>query len=601
MNESTAGAIPDQLTIPASIEAVIAEFDAQVGGYDCGTVHSALCAARATLGTPTPEESAGAWSEVLAFGLAGTEHFEKPWGTYFGPMGSGTRNGETVYFPDVRQANAAVLSHWKERARAVRAPVLAARYNDLAWDFSKLIGNERPDVNFARAAIDAYLTLATLDKRDIHDAFDEAERALTLAIQIGDKTHRDAARTALLSLHRLEIGRDGMWWLAWDTLERQTKTGLTDEERDTLVADLEAVLFQVGNTAEPKKFDPHAVESTANKLITHYRRRSQNDEVQRLHLSVAKAFEHFGNMASPMVASTVLQTSMDAYTQAGMRTDAERILRKIEEANLASIGEMQRIEHTEFVPNEVVEDFLRKVVVDTKEATFLLLAIEFLPKRSQLLDGLQETAKSAPLLAALGQSQLKGDRIVAQLGSIEDDPTGRLIDHTNRYLGLTTPWLSWAMGRAKERHSLSTGDITSWVNRTQLFGDGRLLHEGLAAWMSEDHVKSAHILVPQIEAGFRSLLGRCGRPTTKPHPQMPQARLVVTMSEALYRKETAPALGPNGDDVVILFLALYADPRGRNFRNDIAHGLVNVESLNAGTMLWVIHSLLLLGAWLKPS
>lgn len=594
--------MPDRLTIPTSIEAVIAEFDARDDGYDCAVVHSALCAARASLERPTPQEDAGAWSEVLAFGVTGTEHYEKPWGTHFGPMGSGTRsNGEPVYFPDATQADVAVFSHWKARSTVVKAPVLVARYNDLVWDFANLIGKEKPDVSSARKAIRAYIALATQNGRDVHDVFDEAERALTLAIQIGDQTHRDAARAALLALHRREMCKDGMWWKAWDTLERQPKSGLTTQERDTLVADLEAALLQSANSEESQKFNPHSVESAANKLIAHYRRKSQLGDVQRLHLKVAKAFEHFGNMASPMVASTVLHTSMDAYTQAGMRSEAERILRKIEEANVASVADMQRFEHTETVPAKAVEEFLNSVLGETKDATFLLIAIEFMPKRSQLLESLHKTATSAPLLAALGQTQLKGDRVVAELGSIEEDPTGRLIDHANHSLSVTTPWLSWAVERARERHSLSADDLTEWANRTLLFGDGRLLHEGLVAWLAEDHIKAAHILVPQVEAGFRALIGRCGRPTTKPHPQMSQARMVLTMSETLFHKETAPALGPNGDDIVILFLALYADQRGRNLRNDIAHGLVSIEGLNAGTLLWVVHSLLLLGAWLKPS
>ena len=147
---------------------------------------------------------------------------------------------------------------------------------------------------------------------------------------------------------------------------------------------------------------------------------------------------------------------------------------------------------------------------------------------------------------------------------------------------------------------ISADDIATWANRTGLFGDGRLLREGLAAWITEDHLKAAHILVPQIEAGFRALIGRCGRPTTKAHPRMKQARVVVTMGDILFHDETAEALGAHGPDILLHFSALYADPRGHNLRNDIAHGVLPIEGINAGIMLWVVHSLLMLGAWLKP-
>jgi hypothetical protein len=66
-------------------------------------------------------------------------------------MGSWQRDdGQIIYSPDVRQADADVLNHWKQRAESVRAPTLAARYNDLLWDLSKLIADERRQVDFAR-------------------------------------------------------------------------------------------------------------------------------------------------------------------------------------------------------------------------------------------------------------------------------------------------------------------------------------------------------------------------------------------------------------------------------------------------------------------
>jgi hypothetical protein len=592
---------PPLLVVPASIEDVIAGFDSRTDVYSGMDVHSALCATRQALEAPTPSENAGAWAEVLAFGLTGTEHNEKPWETYFGPMGSGTReNGETVYFPDVTQADATILTHWKSRARSSNAPVLVARYADLVWDLGKLIANEKRDVAFARLAIDAYVATAKQDGRDAYDAFPDAKRALALSIQIDDATRRDAARAALLALHKRAVAESGMWWKAYDALEAQPKSGLTESERSGLIDDLEIVLACVADTSDQGRFDPHMVEGAANKLITHYRRTGRNSEVQRLHLAVAKAFEHFGSTGDAMLASMVLQTSMDAYRQAGMNADAERILRLIEKSNVASVAQMTRHEHVQEIPVEVVEEFLVHVVVDTKEGTFQRLAGEFLTKRAVIEEALKKSAKSSPLATMIPRSKLQGDRIVAHIGSLDDDPMGHLIEQTNMHLAFNAAWLRWALDRARERHAISADDITAWANRTGLFGDGRLLHEGVAAWMADDHIKAAHILVPQVEAGLRTLVGRRGRPTTKAHRKMKQARVVITMGDILFHEDTAPALGSYGPDIVLHFRTLYADPRGHNLRNDIAHGLLAVEHINAGTMLWIVHSLLLLGAWLKP-
>jgi lysyl-tRNA synthetase class 1 len=492
------------------------------------------------------------------------------------------------------------LQHWKNRAQTARAPVLAARYNDLVWDLSKLIANERRHVDFARRAIDAYVALAGQDGRDLYYAVPDAKRALALAIQIDDKPRLESARAVLLLLHRRSVADHKMWWAVFDALEEQPKSGLTESERSTLIADFEAILVRVSDTSDATKFDPHAVESVADKLIPHYRSVGRDADIRRMNLSIARAFEHFGGLADPMLASVVLQTSMDAYTAVGEHAEAHRILGLIEKANVASIAQMTRHEHRVEIPADEVEKFLAQIVVDSPAETFRRIAGEFLLSRKSVEDELRESASSSPLQAMIGRTKLRGDRVVASIGSIDDDPIGRLIDGASDSLGFSTVFLSWAIDAAIKRHSLIATDFVDFVNSTKLFGDGRLLSEGISAWLRNDYIMAAHVLVPQVEAGFRTLLGRGGRPTTKPHPQMKQARMVTTFGDMLTENKAA-ALGEHGPDIVLHFRALYADPRGNNLRNELAHGLASIESINAGILLWVIHSLLLLGAWLRPT
>jgi hypothetical protein len=59
-------------------------------------------------------------------------------------------------------------------------------------------------------------------------------------------------------------------------------------------------------------------------------------------------------------------------------------------------------------------------------------------------------------------------------------------------------------------------------------------------------------------------------------------------------KEVVEALGP---DLVLYFLIHYADPRGRNLRNDLAHGLIRHRSITSTSVEWLIHTLLVLGVW----
>src|SRR5690606_13514153 len=121
-----------QMVTPPAIEEVISSFDRRAEAIDEYDVRRALIAAGETLVNPTEVEKLGAWAEVLAFSLDDDQHGNSPWGTYFRPYGSATReDGSTVYFPDIAGADARVVEHWMRRARTVTHPVLKARYADL--------------------------------------------------------------------------------------------------------------------------------------------------------------------------------------------------------------------------------------------------------------------------------------------------------------------------------------------------------------------------------------------------------------------------------------------------------------------------------------
>src|SRR6185436_6113276 len=61
------------------------------------------------------EERMGLWAAISAFQFAPAYNSERdPWGTYFMPMGSGTRkDGTVVYFPDAAEITSEILDYWK--------------------------------------------------------------------------------------------------------------------------------------------------------------------------------------------------------------------------------------------------------------------------------------------------------------------------------------------------------------------------------------------------------------------------------------------------------------------------------------------------------
>jgi hypothetical protein len=271
-----------ELAIPAPIEAVVQKFEQATAPFTVMDVQQALSQARRSLDKLSEAENCGAWSEILAFSLTEGRDYAgpSPWGTFFCPLGSVERDGNTIYFPDIDDADAPVIAHWTNRAKTVVHPVLKARYADLVWELSPTIAKTRRDPDMARIAVDAYLTTSRgSTTARLHDRFTAALRALDLASVIRDRERIDQARGILLGLHHDAIKmREGPWWLAFDRLIGDKNVNLSDEERDQLVTSLEDLVLHYGYTSDtsgPQSFNPHGLERAAERLDATLRQRLQ--------------------------------------------------------------------------------------------------------------------------------------------------------------------------------------------------------------------------------------------------------------------------------------------------------------------------------------
>jgi lysyl-tRNA synthetase class 1 len=585
------------LTVPPEIEAIVAQFDARTGAFEATDVQFAIEAAARALGDLDEAPRRGCATEWTAFGFMPSLGDTAPWGTHFGPMVTfKTDAGEFRYQPDLANLDAEIIAYWSERAATVRHPILAARYADLAWDLGAKVGGAKVSRDWAGAASDAYIAAAALPGREFVLAIQDAVRGLGLAVQIRDDARIAASKAQLLTLHAQGVAAGDCRLEPFDVLTNERKLKLDPAVREQLVADLEALLARFADTTGTY-FEPHSANDVAKRLVKQYGKAGLKAEARRVYLVIAKAFEHFASLGSAMLASGLLQTCMEAYRLAGERAEAERIRRLMAEKVRESHAEMREHRAEFTVTFEEQEAFLAQVIGDNPGKTFMNLAVQLMLRRKSLDAQLEEQAKNSPLMAAISQSIISDDRVVATVGSVEDDPFGRVIRQASFMFDFSTPWLGWAMSKAIEVHSLTAVEFAIFINRGDLFGDGQLLASGLEAWFAQDYVKAIHVLVPQVELGLRSLAGLKGQPTTKTSVKYGGAQMAVTMGDILYSPTYVAALGTAGPDLAVHFATLYADPRGKNVRNELAHGLLTAEDASEGLLLWVVHSLLMLGAW----
>jgi len=246
------------------------------------------------------------------------------------------------------------------------------------------------------------------------------------------------------------------------------------------------------------------------------------------------------------------------------------------------------------IPSAKIEEFLEAIVDKDLAPTFMKIALEFLAKKDELEKQIEETEKQSPLSAHISTDIMANDHVVAKIGSVVDDPLGRFISQTKFFIESTQFYLDQALRKTIEAHKVEPEHFVAWANRHHLFDDVSFLLEGVRAWYNCDLVKALHVLVPQIETGLRGIVAQSGKPITKPHPVVANVSVAIGIGEILYEESLTAILG---EDLRFHFLAIYADPRGINLRNRLAHGLMELSHISEHHVQILVHTLLIFGIW----
>jgi hypothetical protein len=85
------------------------------------------------------------------------------------------------------------------------------------------------------------------------------------------------------------------------------------------------------------------------------------------------------------------------------------------------------------ISKEDMDSFLAFVVTDDIGGTFVRLAAQFLPFFwTEIEKRVQKLMEAAPLTARIGRRLMADEHVAAKIGSVEDDPFGRLVEQTKR-------------------------------------------------------------------------------------------------------------------------------------------------------------------------
>jgi hypothetical protein len=434
------------MRIPDWVQEVLAGFDQKKEAHGELQIVDELDRARKTHGDLSDEDFKGYVAERSAFFFRGHADRDSIWETYFGPMTTLTRNdGAEIRVPDIKELDGEVVAHWEARARSVRDPVMRARYADAVWDLKQAITNERPSHEFAQMAIDAYLVasrerLYTMEIEGVHCL----TRALSLSLSI-----RDTERTKMVVARMFKFydqvacpQKPGVWIFPFDTLCGR-KNLLTPEQEKKIIADLESMLART-SSGKPEEFHPHGAQAAAERLAQHYKRQGDKANVERVIKMYGSSFEQISKEASPMLALAWLQPVIERYEQEGLKQEAERLQLMHAEKGKNIASDLKEVSVEVEIKKEEIENAIERLIRSGDLNTSLLNAAqEFIPKVDQARKFLEQMRTEAPLLSMFNVGIIEKDgHTSATIGSLDEDPDGRLHRQLGQTIGFYQPFLA---------------------------------------------------------------------------------------------------------------------------------------------------------------
>jgi len=485
-------------------------------------------------------------------------------------------------------------------------PELRARIADVLWI-------RKRDHNCARTAIAAYLESA---KRILGDpligseAVERLERGLQIAAMLGkqqvlfeqtmstvDEVASDVAQPNFVSARCLDV------ILRFD---------MPEPERLARVAESRAASAAASPNWQRRFLD------LAGRF---YNRAGKEDDASRCGIETAKLFEREAGEvlggASPsrfLVAAHSLESAIQAYRRVtGTDADRERVhlhlveiqknasaaipTFKSEPIDLSDAGRASRAE----VRGKTFADSLRTLALAWR-----------VPSVEQMRLEAEDDIRRHPLAFFFPATTLsRTGKVVDRQGAMSSGSAG---DHES----LVRRQMYWRLERLHRPlcvigviepmrfqilvdHYVRYADLWALVAHSRLVPQGReyFFVRGLHAGLHGDFVEALHILVPQFEHSIRCILADLGVVTSTLDANGVQQEL--DLNALLYVPKVTDIFG---QDIVFELRGLLVEQASSNFRNQLAHGMLEYGSFageSAVYIWWLILRLCVIGTLPQPA
>jgi hypothetical protein len=503
--------------------------------------------------------------------------------SYFGPLAQ-FGDHESPGWSTISDAK---LDFYAARATQASDPIIIARYADIVWE-------KRRDHKCGRLASDAYIRsvdFSAPSEEHLH-MVDSLCRGTEIAMELGDdRLVKQRAQEIIQTLKLISATEN--YWLGLRPcalLIRGKHRYGTDEVLDAIDG------FCLGAAAYLRAKggdDLHMEREFLSQLEELRRKRADQTGANLAARCIAESFEQQAESRegdSAMIAASFYSEALKAYKAMGDSAKVHELLLKVRECNERAVGEFGAITSEVRVPTAEVEKLIDTFTGGTLDENLHRLASNFWPDLSRIRHNTNLLKQETPLQFLIGRSTYSSDhRLVGHASSEEDLFEQHVLFEVRLGYQVYGSLIHEILRRLRTQHGLTPARLTAFLCRSEAVGHDRreFLQLALRRYFATDYASAIHLLVPQLEHVLRSILPRLGIADT-----FADDRGLVRVLPLDRVLSTAALKDGFGENLWTYFRTFLTDQTGGNFRNDVAHGLIEWSRCDGVSATLLIHLLL---------
>ncbi len=497
-------------------------------------------------------------------------------------------DGTVSIYPHPEKFTEDIIKSASEQVGEIENHFIRARILDVIWCITS-------EFDFARRSLEEYdrALCAPKDLETLLHAGRAAGRMYRLATLLNQDESRVKAVNLLLDIAEEGLNTDGIGIVLRpiNSLINQGKR-LSDEQAARTIE-----ILQKGLRKEVDEGDPFGqtdyLEATAG--LRKLQGESEESEVSMR--EVAESLEKRAAIdppPSPLIRTAWLEDALEIYRKINDQENVSRLQRMIQDIGPEVVANLSTISTPFEIPRELIDTLEEQVrSFESVEIAIreVVAGIDALPMYEEALRVAAESRADHPLLSLLNKTLVDEKGPIAH---IDDENREKYDAYQQMDIFLKVNLLTQIEPsfRALEDLEMGTSDALGVFHE-----EGVLLSEetiqfisaGVSEYFHGHFTAACTLLLLAIEPVLRDLVERFSALPTITYKKGYYSS--ITLGRTLNLISRHPALLEAFDKQVIDFLQWFVgDPLGANYRNRIAHGLMNVESLGqplAAFLVWL--------------